>query len=211
MKTSSKVSEISMLSPLRRVAPMATDSEMVGHRIRSVRRQKQLSLQQVSAATGLSVGLLSQIERDISSPSVRALRLISDALGVEPIHLFEEPSVGGAGGGMNVVLRRSEQRVIHFSAGITKHALTHSGQDGLELFLVTMAPGASSGSEFYTHPGVEAGYVISGRMNLAVESDVFILEAGDSFNFKSTLQHRFENPAKVESQVLWSIAAPAYV
>lgn len=212
MKTSYKVREMqSMPSSLRRIEPLAADPEMVGLRIRTVRRQKELSLQQVSAATGLSVGLLSQIERDISSPSVRALRLISDALGVEPIHLFEEPGAGAASSGMDVVLKRSEQRVVHFSAGITKHALTHSGQDGLELFLVTMAPGASSGNEFYTHPGVEAGYVISGRMKLAVESDVFILEAGDSFNFKSTLQHRFENAAKVESQVLWSIAAPAYV
>jgi transcriptional regulator with XRE-family HTH domain len=185
-------------------------SDVVGWRIRSLRQQKRMSLQQVSAATGLSVGLMSQIERDISSPSVRALRLISDALGVEPIAFFERQGKDAAPQRADVVLRHDAQPVIHFSDGITKHALTHPGQP-LEMLLVTMARGASSGTAHYTHPGEEAGYVIRGRLKLWVEDDVFLLEPGDSFHFKSTRPHRFENPAQGESQVLWSIAAPAYV
>ncbi|WP_459616996.1 cupin domain-containing protein [Bordetella sp. 2513F-2] len=184
----------------------ATDS--VGFRVRALRRQKKLSLQQLKDATGLSLGLLSQIERDISSPSVRVLRLISDALGVEPIHFFEQNVK--APEHPKIVLRRNTQHIVHFAAGITKHALTHPGQE-LELFLVNMASGASSGDEPYTHPGVEAGYVITGKLKLVVESEAFVLEAGDSFSFKSTLPHRFENAADGDTQVLWSIAAPAYV
>jgi quercetin dioxygenase-like cupin family protein/DNA-binding transcriptional regulator YiaG len=191
--------------------PEAAGTECVGLQIRTLRREKQLSLQQMTAVTGLSVGLLSQIERDISSPSVRALRLISDALGVEPIQFFKRNTQDKPGEGVDVVLRRDTQRVVHFAAGITKHGLTHSEHGGLELLLVTMAPGATSGSEFYRHPGIEAGYVISGRLKLAVEEEVFYLEAGDSFNFKSALLHRFENAADGESQVIWAIAAPAYV
>ena len=210
MKKSRKGTKSSPRSAAGKGARTALGADVVGGRIRTLRRNKRLSLQEMSAATGLSVGLMSQIERDISSPSVRALRLISDALGVEPIEFFERQRGNGASARIDVVLRHDAQHVVHFADGITKHALTHPGQ-GLEVLLVTMAPGASSGAAPYTHPGEEAGYVIRGKLKLAVEEDVFILEAGDSFHFKSTLPHRFENAAEGESQVLWSIAAPAYV
>src|SRR5690606_18415439 len=99
-----------------------------------------------SAASGLSIGLLSQVERGLSSPSVRALSLISTELGVPPSWFFNASSMQQES---TIVLREAERRTIDYAEGITKQILTHVDSTGLELLLVQMTAHASSGDDFY--------------------------------------------------------------
>jgi transcriptional regulator with XRE-family HTH domain len=182
--------------------------DVIGSRIRSRRLELGLSLKELSLSSGLSIGLLSQVERGLSSPSVRTLSLISAALAVSPSWLFEPPPQPEQSG---IVVRKEQRWTIDYADGITKQLLTRQGSDGLEVLLVIMAAGASSGDDFYTHPGEEAGHVIVGAMTLYVQDEVFQLKEGDTFKFKSTTPHRFENPGDIEAQVLWILTAPSYV
>src|SRR6266700_1104594 len=168
----------------------------VGQRLRDLRHKQSLSLETVAARTDLSVGFLSQIERGLSSPSLRALVTLADVLGVGVAALFGTRGNDGTAAD-GVVTRAPERAELKlWRTGISKQLLNPAGADGrLNLFLVHIEPGGSTGDELYTHDGEEAGLVLSGDMTLTVDSDTWTLRTGDSFRFASRRPHRFSNPA----------------
>ena len=187
-----------------RAAELAMDLE-VGRRIRELRRARQLSLEAVVARTDLSIGFVSQIERGLSSPSLRVLATLADVLGVGIAALFgATPSGDDASGGVVTrQLQRAELKL--WRTGISKQLLSPAGAEHrLNLFLVHMEPGGSTGDELYTHDGEEAGLVLEGEMMLTVDAETWSLKTGDSFRFASRRPHRFSNPADdAKAVVLW--------
>lgn len=177
----------------------------VGQRIRELRRNRKLSLEVIAARTDLSIGFLSQIERGLSSPSLRVLATIADVLGIGIAGLFGAKET--ADNGLDAIVTRERQRaeLNLWRTGISKQLLSPSGSDGrLNLFLVHMEPGGSTGDELYTHDGEEAGLVIEGEMILTVDAESWTLKQGDSFRFASRRPHRFSNPSgKAKAVVLW--------
>ena len=182
----------------------------VGQRLRDLRRSRKLSLEVIAARTELSIGFLSQIERGLSSPSLRVLATIADVLGVGIAGLFGAKET--AGNGSDAIVTREQQRaeLNLWRTGISKQLLSPSGSDGrLNLFLVHMEPGGSTGDELYTHDGEEAGLVIEGEMILTVDAESWTLKQGDSFRFASRRPHRFSNPSgKAKAVVLWVNCVP---
>lgn len=176
---------------LRRTAK-ATDAK-VGARIRKLRHTRGMSLEVLAARTSLSVGFISQIERGISSPSLKALTSLADALDVSLSQLFELPRADTSSGTI-VVRTRTRGRLTAWRSGIYKQLLTSDTPSRFSFFLMTMEPGASSGTELYAHQGEEAGLVIQGRLRLTVGDRKWTLARGDSFHFPSNHPHRFENP-----------------
>jgi transcriptional regulator with XRE-family HTH domain len=176
----------------------------VGERIRQLRRTRAMSLEAVAARTDLSIGFLSQIERGLSSPSLRVLATLADVLGVGIAGLFGSKENAGA---PDKVVTRERQRakLKLWRTGITKQLLSPAGSDGrLNLFLVQLEPGGSTGDELYTHDGEEAGLVIEGKMKLTVDAESWTLKHGDSFRFASRRPHRFSNPSHdARAVVLW--------
>lgn len=176
----------------------------VGKRIRDLRHGSKLSLETVAAKTKLSVGFLSQIERGLSSPSLRVLATLADVLGVGIAGLFgARPNDGASEGVVTRAPERAELKL--WRSGISKQLLSPAGSDGrLNLFLVHMEPGGSTGDELYTHDGEEAGLVLEGEMRLTVDTETWTLKTGDSFRFASRRPHRFSNPADdANAVVLW--------
>jgi transcriptional regulator with XRE-family HTH domain len=185
-------------------AEPAMDIE-VGRRIRDLRRTRQLSLETIAARTALSIGFLSQIERGLSSPSLRVLATLADVLGVGIAALFgASPSADNAA---DQVVTRALQRpeLKLWRTGVSKQLLSPAGAENrLNLFLVHLEPGGSTGDELYTHDGEEAGLVLEGEMMLTVDTKTWSLKRGDSFRFASRRPHRFSNPAEdAKAVVLW--------
>jgi transcriptional regulator with XRE-family HTH domain len=177
----------------------------VGQRIRDLRRTRKMSLETVAARTDLSIGFLSQIERGLSSPSLRVLATLADVLGVGIAGLFG--AKGNAGTEQDAVVTRQRQRakLNLWRTGISKQLLSPAGSEGrLNLFMVHMEPGGSTGDELYSHDGEEAGLVLSGEMILTVDAKTWTLKQGDSFRFASRRPHRFSNPSDdAKAVVLW--------
>lgn len=175
----------------------------IGAGLRRLRRARRLSLVDLAARTNLSIGFLSQIERGKSSPTLRALAGVADALGVGLGDLF--PAAEPAGDQTATIMRgqaRSELQL--WRSGIRKQLLTPQTEGAkLNLYLVEMEPGASTGDELYTHHGEEAGLVTQGAMLLGVESESWTLQVGDSFRFLSSRPHRFANAVDGVTRVLW--------
>ena len=181
----------------------------VGSEIRSLRNARDISLQDLAAGTGLSIGYLSQIERGKSSPTVDALYTISRALGVT-ISWFFKPSNEKSAIEQDIVVRAEQRRRLKFSSGITDELLSPNLNRQLELLRCTFAPGATSGQAAYAHRGEETGVVISGRLEVWVGDKHFVLVAGDSFAFESHLPHRYRNPGRTKTVVIWAITPPSY-
>ena len=177
----------------------------VGQRIRDLRRSRKLSLETIAARTDLSIGFLSQIERGLSSPSLRVLATIADVLGVGIAGLFGAKETAATGSDAIVTRQQQRAELNLWRTGISKQLLSPSGSEGrLNLFLVHMEPGGSTGDELYTHDGEEAGLVIEGEMILTVDAESWTLKQGDSFRFASRRPHRFSNPSgKAKAVVLW--------
>ncbi|SDN71371.1 Transcriptional regulator, contains XRE-family HTH domain [Methylobacterium phyllostachyos] len=176
----------------------------VGQRLRSLRQARGLSLEAVASSTGLSIGFLSQVERGLSSPSLRVLALLADTLQIGIGGLFE-PGPEAPDPDPIVVFRKDRPELQLWRAGITKQLLTPpGGTQGMSLFHMVLKPGASTGDEPFSHEGEEAGLVLEGRLTLVVEARTLQLAEGDSFRFESRRPHRFGNPApQGRTIVLW--------
>ena len=192
------------LSKLAAKAEPAMDVA-VGQRIRDLRRTRAMSLEAVAARTDLSIGFLSQIERGLSSPSLRVLATLADVLGVGIAGLFGAKENDAAAPDAIVTRERQRAELNLWRTGISKQLLSPAGSEGrLNLFLVHMEPGGSTGDELYTHDGEEAGLVIEGEMKLTVDAESWTLKHGDSFRFASRRPHRFSNPSRnSKAVVLW--------
>lgn len=191
------------------IASLLDIDARVGKEIRLLRKARETTITELAAATGLSPGYLSQVERGISNPSVKALHSISRALGVT-ISWFFPPAAQEDDDLRDIVVRADKRRRLRFSSGITDELLSPDLGGEIELLRCIFGPHSESGPEAYTHRGEEAGIVISGTLHLWVGDKHIVLEEGDSFAFKSVLPHRYANPTDRETVVIWSITPPSY-
>lgn len=199
------MSELAPTDPAEDSGPLAD----MGRRLRDLRRRRALTLQALSDESGVSIGMLSQMERGVSTPSIRTLQRVAEALKV-PINWFFSDGTSPTGA-PPWVLRRSHRRTLSLGTnGVTKELLAPAGDGAIELLYVTIEPGGSSGPSPYSHVGEDAGMVIEGSMRLEVNGETCLLGAGDAFRFKSTLPHRFENPGEARAVVLWAVTPPFY-
>jgi mannose-6-phosphate isomerase-like protein (cupin superfamily) len=188
----------------------SNDDLSLGLKMRQIRKARGLSLQSVARKAGVSIGLVSQIERGLTSPSIRSLRQLGAALEV-PVERFfgdgEETETNNSG----IVVHPRNRRILNLSGkGIIKELLTPGASTVLELMIVSVEPSGSSGTDFYNHEGEEAGLVLSGKIELWVGNRNFIIEEGDSFRFPSVTPHRFANPGEIPAKVLWAVTPPIY-
>ena len=183
--------------------------DSLGQKLRNRRKQLGKGLREVSEATQISVGLISEIERGLASPTVRNLIRICDALEMTVSSLLADtdPDEETA----PHVLRLAQRAVMKFEGrGMTKELMTRPGTPGLQAMLVNIEPDCGSGSEAYSHGGEEWGLVMQGQLEIEIDSVFHSLAAGDSFRFSSVLPHRFHNPGPGISQVVWVVSEPLY-
>lgn len=194
--------------PLASTPGDADTGQLDGSEIRALRKARSLSLHELAIQAGLSVGYLSQIERGISCPSLKALGAIARALGVNVGWFFSGGNSGPAAE-KGFVVRKANRRRIIFREGFIDYLLSPNLEGQLEFILSHFSPGASTG-EKYTHRGEEGGLVLEGRLEITIGEQSFILEAGDSFNFNSTEPHRYRNIHDGETVVVYGITPPTY-
>lgn len=176
----------------------------VGQRIRALRKRKGLSLESIALTTGLSIGFLSQIERGLSSPTLRALTSLADALGLSIAALLRDP-VDATGKAPTITRGASRSSLLLWKSGIRKAVLAGGGPSSGASFSFSMMVfdiHGSSGDELYSHQGQEAGYVLEGRLKLSIDEQHWLLDPGDSFHFASEQPHRFENAARRRTRVV---------
>lgn len=171
----------------------------LGRRIRALRIERKLGITEVAQRAGISVGALSQIERGLTSLRIRVLWPLAAALGVEPHSLLADDD--NKSSDLYVVRAVKRKEVPVRSEGMRKELLSPPGSV-LTGLLVHVDPGGGTGDS-YSHAGYEFGLVKKGQVELTIDSVVYLLKAGDSFAFKSTLKHSFRNGGKERCEIIW--------
>lgn len=185
--------------------PISDESEKVwlGEQIRMLRKQKGLSLEDMQAATGRSIGFLSQIERGKSRPNVDDLVRIAAILGIPFAALFYSVN----GGERGIVMRKENRPRISYKDGVSDYLLSPNLGGAVQVLLTTFEPGAASGDQLFADDdGLETGFIIAGELDLWVEAAHFHLTAGDSFSYPGRTPHRYRNPTDKPTQVVWVFA-----
>lgn len=173
----------------------------LGARIRELRLRQSLTLAEIAAKTGISIGTLSQMERDLVSPTVRTLFTLSDALGVSPAWLIDPNSEGEKN--EPYIVRVENRQPFLNNEGLRKDLISPISSKKLKGFYLIIEPGCGSGQAPYMHTGEEIGLVLSGVLELRIEDLVFLLREGDCFSFPSSKPHSFSNTGTAQAVVFW--------
>jgi transcriptional regulator with XRE-family HTH domain len=177
-----------------------------GDKIRAVRERKELTLKDVAEKAGVSESLVSQIERNKVAPAIDTLLAIAEALDIDLEYLFADFRKERA-----VRIVRACERPSFSRTGVVYERLAEvspGGGAGIEAYLITLDPGASTGHTEYGHPGFELGIVTEGRAELVVGTKVHALEAGDSASFAAEVPHTLRNAGEVPLKTFWMISPP---
>lgn len=193
---------------LKSMIPAADDGVGIGQRIRDRRRVRNMSLKDVARRAEVSIGLLSQIERGVSAPSVRSLGAICGALEMPVGWLFD--GAGGAPG--DIVVRRHQRRALDLGTkGMIKELMTPDSCPGLQMMRLLIHPGGSSGDTPYRHrAGAKCGTVLAGTLGLQVDGVTHEIGAGDAFAFDARSLIRFWAIGGIEAEVLWIVTPAVY-
>lgn len=177
----------------------------LGDKIRSLRLKQKISIEQLSTMTGLSKGLISQIERDITGPSVASLWKIAKALNVTMNYFFDDYD------DFNQVVRKDERKkMIMEKANRTFELLCPDLKKQIEMMWIEIEAGDSSKDELISHDGEECGVVIKGTLRVLSGDKVYDLDEGDSIYLDSTIPHRYVNMGDTTSISIWAMVPPSF-
>lgn len=179
----------------------------VGAKIRRLRQSMKMTIGNLAEKSGMSIGHISQIERDISSPTLNALLTIAKALDVNISHFFSDTDAEKASD--KYIVRSENRRYLSFASGLRECQLNTSETQNLQVLLSTFEPGMSV-DDAYAHDGEECGVVMAGIFEISIDGEIYLLNEGDSFSFPSTKLHRYRNPGTAPAVVIWAMTPPSY-
>ena len=185
---------------------IVTEELRLGGRIRALRQARRLTLRDVAERSGVTESFLSQVERDVTSPSIATVQRIARALDLSIAQLFaEEPQTG------RVVRREARRRVVYEGLRAVDEFLTSNMAGRLQVILSTIEPGGGTGAEPYTHDSdEECVVVLSGVLDLWVGDEHYVLREGDAITYPSRLPHWNVNHGDRPATVLFCLTPPSF-
>lgn len=186
---------------------MSTTLQTFGADLRALRRTRRLTLQQLADQLGRSVGWLSQVERDMSEPSLADLRDLAQVLEV-PVSMLARPQTA-APQEHGIIARAGTRRSIGARIpGLTEELLSPDLTDDFEMVHSTFEPGSRTNSPV-ERPTQEVGYMLSGKLDLTIDGQTFTVHPGDSFRLRETA-FEWANPYEDPAVAIWVISPPVY-
>jgi transcriptional regulator with XRE-family HTH domain len=185
------------------VSTPAESAPLPGQRFRRLRTRRGLSLAQVARATKVSVGFLSALERGQMRSSISTLRRIARFYRTNILSLFETAAENPR------LVRPGQRKVLETTPGVRMELLAW-GQTAMEPHLFRIKPGGGSG-ESYSHEGEEFLHVLRGDFEIWLsDHEHYLLKPGDSLYFESSTPHRWRNPGRSETCLLWVNTPPTF-
>ena len=178
----------------------------VGADLRSLRKSRKLTLEDLAGQLGKSVGWLSQVERDLSTPEPDDLTHMARIFDV-PQSLFSGPATPASEVGR--VVRKTKRRAIGERVpGLVEDLLSPDLTDSFEVVQSTFLPGAAI-TEAVRRETQELGVILSGKLDIWLGDQAFTVGAGDSFRVRDETL-RWANPYDTPAVAVWVISPPVY-
>lgn len=175
----------------------------IGIRIKDLRIQRRTTRQELAEKTGLTTSFLSQLERDLTSPSVSSLEKIAQALNTKAGYFFEREE----GKELIFIKKGAGKKVIDKQQNIFCETLA-SGLLNIRMVpqVFTLGIGAELTKELIDPVGEKLGMVLKGKIELLCDSEKLILEEGDSVYCASTRKlKRMITVGEAEAKFFWIV------
>lgn len=175
----------------------------IGKRIRQLRLQNDLTLEDLASRSELTKGFLSQVERNLTSPSISTLEDILEALGTNLSDFFREEEEE------QIVFSKKDYFVDRQEEYQIEWIVPNAQKNEMEPILLTLPPGGKS-QEMVSHSGEEFGYVLKGNITLVRDNKKYRLKATDTFYMNGKTTHYLFNHGEGEALVLWITTPPMF-
>lgn len=175
----------------------------IGKKIKELRLSNDLTLEELASHSELTKGFLSQVERNLTSPSISTLEDILEALGTDLSHFFRQ---------------EQEKKIVFHTADFFEDEqedykiewiVPNAQKNDMEPILLTLHPGCDS-MEMVSHSGEEFGYVLKGSILLVKGNQTYRIKAKETFYIEGTESHYLHNPGSVEARILWITTPPMF-
>ncbi|MGB7431746.1 MAG: XRE family transcriptional regulator [Ahrensia sp.] len=192
------------------VSAQTTDANAaagIGADLRSLRKMRAMTLSDLAAKIGRSVGWLSQIERGLTNPGINDLKELAVQFDVPVSFFFRNDSAPEAEQG--TIVRASARSAIGSDEdGLREELLSPDLTGSFEMIRSTFAPGAAR-PVMPPRQTEDGGYIVSGQLELTIGERTFQLQQGDSFQFRGE-PYGWRNTSDETTVVIWIIAPPIY-
>ncbi|KIP51595.1 helix-turn-helix domain-containing protein [Leucobacter komagatae] len=189
---------------MRPIHPTSAETQVqIGAKLRSSRQAQGLTLEQLAAATDLTKGFISRIERDDTLPSVPTLVQLCQALSLPIGSLFEEPDV-------QLVTLADAPRINMGGIGADERLVTPRAEERVQVLRSSVEPNGSGGDELYTVScDVESLHVVAGEVDVRFSDRTTTLAAGDTLTFPGRTPHTWR-AGDAGAEIVWILVPAAW-
>ena len=177
----------------------------IGEKIKRLRVKKNLTQEELADRCEITKGFISQVERDLTSPSIATLVDILEGLGTNLSDFFNEEKAE------KIVFREedffiSENEDLNYT---TNWIIPNAQKNMMEPIMVEIDSYGRT-KEDIPHEGEEFGYVLNGNIIIHLGEDEYKVKSGESFYYKANLDHYISNPGKTKARVIWISTPPNF-
>ena len=179
---------------------------MIGEKIRRLRMELQLTQEELASRSELTKGYISQVERDLSSPSISTLSDLLEALGTTLAEFFSDVNAN-----QKVVFTEGDVFVKEepdYSMEIN-WIIPNAQKNEMEPIIINLKPGGMSYDD-EPHQGEEFGYVLEGEIELVLGGKRHKAMKGESFYYKADIEHMLKNNSDEMASILWIATPPTF-
>ncbi len=175
----------------------------LGAKLKEMRQQKNLTQEELADRCELTKGYISQLENDLTSPSIATLCDILNALGSNLSDFFHEETEE------KVVFTEAEYIEKRSDGMLFSWVIPNAQKNMMEPVLVELDPLSRTQPDF-PHEGEEFGFVLEGRVAVVLAGKQYAVKKGESFYFSAGKEHYIENKGKGKARFLWISTPPNF-
>ncbi len=177
----------------------------IGAKIKELRVQKSLTQEELADRCELSKGFISQLERDLTSPSIATLVDILQCLGTNLEEFFSNTA------SEQVVFAKTDyfEKVDGELKNKIEWIIPNAQKNMMEPILLTLEPDGATYPD-NPHEGEEFGYVLNGAVNIHIGSKIYKAKKGESFYFIPNKKHFISTQGKTGATILWVSTPPSF-
>ena len=175
----------------------------IGNKIKRLRLQLNLSQAELADRCELTKGYISQLENDLTEPSISTLRDILSALGTDLAEFFKKEDDA------RIVFSADDFIEKHENGMLLKWIIPNAQKNEMEPVLVELLAGASTSVDF-PHEGEEFGYVLEGRICLELGKKKYICKKGETFYYAADKSHNISHNGNGRAKFLWISTPPNF-
>ena len=175
----------------------------LGGKIRDLRQQYNLTQEELADRCELTKGYISQLENDLTSPSIATLVDILNALGTTLAEFFREDAEE------KIVFTQDEYIEKRSDGMVWNWVIPNAQKNMMEPVLVELEAEASTQIDF-PHDGEEFGYVLEGKVRITLGKKAYVCKRGETFYYRANTTHTVSNAGKTIAKILWVSSPPNF-